>query len=461
MRIFAVCFLVWTMAAATISSAEKLVPTTQLQMQLSFAPVVREASPAVVNIYATRVVAEQVSPFAGDPFFSQFFGFGQSVPRLENSLGSGVIVGADGIVVSNYHVVGDAREIRVVLSDRREFAGEILLSDQDTDIAVIKLQDSDNLPTIELANSDAVQVGDLVLAIGNPFGVGQTVTSGIISGLARSGANVGSQAGYYIQTDAPINPGNSGGALVDMQGQLIGINTSILTRSGGSNGIGFAIPSNMVMQYIAQARAGHTAFIRPWSGLAVQQVDDALADALDQNVPTGAMITEIHPKSPFAAANMQPGDVILSINDLPVNGPAELEFRLSTSGLGSDAAIRFLRDGTPSNATVAVAQAPDTPDSAPFLVTASSPFNGLVVARVNPKFISDLDLPLSSQGVIVLQAEGYASRIGLRPGDTIVRINGTKILAPSDIENAATTDTSSWEIEIQRDGRMVRVRLQI
>ena len=449
------------MAAATFSTAEKLLPTNQFQMQLSFAPVVREASPAVVNIYATRVVAEQVSPFAGDPFFSQFFGFGQTVPRLQNSLGSGVIVGADGIVLSNFHVVGDATDIRIVLSDRREFVGEILLSDQDADIAVIKLQDPDNLPTIELANSDAIQVGDLVLAIGNPFGVGQTVTSGIISGLARSGANVGSQAGYYIQTDAPINLGNSGGALVDMQGQLIGINTSILTRSGGSNGIGFAIPSNMVMQYIAQARAGHTAFIRPWSGLTVQQVDDALADALGQNVPTGAMVTEIHPQSPFTAAGMVPGDVILSINDLPVNGSAELEFRLTTSRLGSDAVIRFLRDGTTSTALVAVASAPDTPSSAPFQVTTKSPFNGLVVASVNPKFISDLDLPLSTQGVIVLQAEGYASRIGLRPGDTIVRINGTDIRAPSDIENAAIINTSSWEIEIQRDGRMVRVRLQI
>lgn len=461
MRIFAVCFLIWSMAAATFSTAENLVPANQLQMQLSFAPVVREASPAVVNIYATRVVAEQVSPFAGDPFFSQFFGFGQTVPRLQNSLGSGVIVGADGIVLSNYHVVGDATDIRIVLSDRREFVGEILLSDQDADIAVIKLQDFDNLPTIELANSDAVHVGDLVLAIGNPFGVGQTVTSGIISGLARSGANVGSQAGYYIQTDAPINPGNSGGALVDMQGRLIGINTSILTRSGGSNGIGFAIPSNMVSQYVAQARAGHSAFVRPWSGLAVQQVDDALADALGQDVPAGAMITELHPQSPFAATGMQPGDVILSINDLPVNGPAELEFRLTTSRLGSDAVIRFLRDGTPSTATIAVASAPDTPTSAPFQVTANSPFNGLVVASVNPKFISDLNLPLSTQGVIVLQAEGYASRIGLRPGDTIVRINGTNILIPSDIENAAASDTSSWEIEIQRDGRMVRVRLQI
>ncbi|HHC29646.1 MAG TPA: trypsin-like serine protease, partial [Rhodobacterales bacterium] len=221
-------------------AAKSTVPQSRAQVQLTFAPVVERAAPSVVNIYAKQVVAEQVSPFFEDPFFRQFFGdLGAVRPKEKNSLGSGVIVG-DGLVVSNFHVVENATEIRVVLADRREFDGELVLADERADLAVIRVAGGENLPTLDLADSDALAVGDLVLAIGNPFGVGQTVSSGIISGLARSGRGGGAfNAGsYFIQTDAPINPGNSGGALVDMAGRLVGINTQILTRSGGSNGIG-------------------------------------------------------------------------------------------------------------------------------------------------------------------------------------------------------------------------------
>ena len=218
-------------------------PQSSAQLQLSFAPVVKKAAPAVVNIYAKRIVERRVSPFANDPMFSQMFrDRGRLVPRVENSLGSGVILTPAGMVVSNYHVVGMATEIRVVLADRREFIADVLLGDKEADLAVLKLRGAQDLPALAFRDSDAVEVGDLVLAIGNPFGVGQTVSSGIVSGLARSGLSIGSGRGYFIQTDAPINPGNSGGALVDMDGRLVGVNTAILTRSGGSNGIGLPSP---------------------------------------------------------------------------------------------------------------------------------------------------------------------------------------------------------------------------
>jgi S1-C subfamily serine protease len=251
-----------------LAGAETAVPESPAQIALSFAPVVKETAPAVVNIYARQVVQDRANPFAGDPFFDQFFqDFGDTRPRVQNSLGSGVIVVAEGIVVSNHHVIADATDIRVVLADRREFAARVLLDDPQSDLAVLKVDTDTPLPALPIGDSEALQVGDLVLAIGNPFGVGQTVSSGIVSGLARSALQVGDGTGYFVQTDAPINPGNSGGALVDMAGRLVGINTAIVTRDGGSNGIGFAVPSDLVAVVVAQALAGETAFRRPWAGV--------------------------------------------------------------------------------------------------------------------------------------------------------------------------------------------------
>ena len=263
------CFVLAALAAtpslAQSTAPDSKLPQSQAEISLSFAPLVKAATPAVVNIYARRVV-ESGSPFAGDPLFGNLFRDFGSRPRVQNSLGSGVILSPDGIVVSNYHVVGQATEIRVVLNNGAEFAADVLLGDEEADLAILKLQDAEDMPTLALRDSDTVEVGELVLAIGNPFGVGQTVSSGIVSGLARSGTATGNARGYFIQTDAPINPGNSGGALIDVRGQLIGVNTSILTRSGGSNGIGFAIPSALVAQFVDQARDGKTQLERACAG---------------------------------------------------------------------------------------------------------------------------------------------------------------------------------------------------
>ncbi len=331
---------------------------------------------------------------------------------------------------------------------------------------MIRLQDAHDLPYLELGDSEALEVGDLVLAIGNPFGVGQTVTSGIISALARSGAAMGPErgadggSGYFVQTDAPINPGNSGGALVDMSGRLVGVNTSILTRSGGSNGIGFAIPSNLVRQYIAQAAEGRSRFTRPWSGIAVQEVDHALAEALGQEVPAGVLITQLHPDSPFAAAGLRQGDVILALDGQAVNGAAELEYRLAARGLDAEAEVAFRRaERAQDVARVRLGPAPDTPRSEPVTIEARSPLNGLVVADVNPRRIEELGLPLDAEGAAVLRAEGYAARLGLRRGDVIEALNGIEIHTAATLEREAGRAARGWVLDLLRDGR--RVRLQV
>ena len=270
------------LVVAPASAQRKEPPPSREAAQYSFAPIVKKAAPAVVNVYVRARVPTFVSPFADDPLFRRFFGerFGMPQERIQNSLGSGVIVSPDGIVVTNTHVVkiGGAAEIRIALADRREFDAKVVQQDEKSDIAVLRIEGGDGrFPYLQFEDSDAVEVGDMVLAIGNPFGVGQTVTSGIISALART--EVGnSEAQVFIQTDAAINPGNSGGALVDMAGRVVGINTAIFSRSGGSHGVGFAIPSNMVKLIVDSAVAGRK-LERPWLGAKLDAVTREMAEA--------------------------------------------------------------------------------------------------------------------------------------------------------------------------------------
>lgn len=432
------------------------VPRTQAEISLGFAPVVQHAAPAVVNIYAKRVVQEQSSPFAGDPFFQDLFrDFGSTRPRVQNSLGSGVILGADGIIVSNYHVVGQATDIRVVLSDRREFHAQVLLGDRDADLAVLKLDGVDGLPTLALRDSDRVQVGELALAIGNPFGVGQTVSSGIVSGLARSGVATGSSRGYFIQTDAPINPGNSGGALVDINGDLIGINTAIVSRSGGSNGIGFAIPANLISQFLMQARAGATRFERPWAGLSGQPVDFDLAASLGIDIPEGMLISDMHAQSPFAQAGFEPGDVVTAVDGLPVNSPPEMLFRMTVRGIGSTAMVTRLRDGKESIREVSMIAAPDVPPADLTELDDRTVLPGLVVARVNPRVITDYNLSFRQEGVVITNPGPIAARVGLQPGDVVNAINGKEISSPADVRRALRNPGRRVRMDLLRGGQRI------
>lgn len=435
-------------------------PSSAAEISLSFAPVVKATVPAVVNIYASRVVEERLSPFAGDPFFDQFFnGYGQTQPRVQNSLGSGVIVSSDGIVVSNYHVVGQATEIRVVLNDRREYAADLILGDEESDLAILRLQDAADLPALEFRNSDQVEVGDLVLAIGNPFGVGQTVSSGIVSGLARSSVELG--RGYFIQTDAAINPGNSGGALVDMQGRLVGINTAILTRSGGSNGIGFAIPANLVQTVVAQAEAGGTRFERPWAGVQGQAMDAGLAAAMNLARPDGVLLVDVHPESPFAQAGLRGGDVVLSVAGEPTNTPQEMIFRLSALGIGTTVPVTYLDEDSAKTVDVTLIAAPETPPRDPVTITGAVALRGLSVARINPALSAEMGLAMEATGVVVTQVQDLAAQVGLRPGDVVLAINGRAVTDPRDVADAAQEQTRRWGIDVNRAGQIVRLRFRL
>ncbi|MCL6283585.1 trypsin-like peptidase domain-containing protein [Ruegeria sp. 2012CJ41-6] len=448
---------------ASVALAETRVPASQSEISLGFAPVVKQAAPAVVNIYAKIVRPGRANPFFSDPFFQDFFGrsFGEPQPRVQNSLGSGVILSEDGYVVSNYHVVGSATEIRVVTTDRREHSAQVVLGDKESDIAILRLSEATDLPFLSLRDSDHVEVGELVLAIGNPFGVGQTVSSGIVSGLARSGTATGNARGYFLQTDAPINPGNSGGALVDVNGDLIGINTSILTRSGGSNGIGFAIPANLVAEFLRQARQGAEAFQQPWAGMSGQPMTADIAESLGLDLPGGFVLSGLHPLSPFAKAGFRAGDVITHMDGQEVNSPPEMMFRMAVAGIGGSAMVIRYRGGASEQVEVAMHPAPDEPPAQETTLDDRTVLPGLTVARANPAVIAGLTLSVSTEGVVVLDPGAYGNRAGIRRGDVVERINDREIISPADVQQALTDPGRRVRMVLNRRGQSVSLRFRL
>ena len=441
--------------------AEQKVPQSQMEIQLSFVPLVKQAAPAVVNIYATRVTEARGNSFLDDPFFQRFFEGATPKPRAQNSLGSGVILSPNGIVVSNYHVVGMATDIRVVLNDRREYSARVLLGDKESDLAILQLEDASDLPSLALRTSDDVQVGELTLAIGNPFGVGQTVSSGIISGLARSGGSGGNGTGYFIQTDAPINPGNSGGALIDMAGHLIGVNTSILTRSGGSNGIGFAIPSDLVAEFVTQAKAGSERFHRAWAGVSGQVMDYDMAASFGLDRSGEIIITELHPASPFGAAGFEVGDVITAIDGQPVISGGEMLFRMSVGGIGNTAVVTRTRNGEASDVTVKLISAPDYPPRDFIILDDDAILVGLELALVNPAVSDEMELPTNAAGVVVVNPGPIAVQIGLRRGDIIEAVNTKFVATPGDVREGLTNSARGVRLDIVRDGSRVQLRFRL
>ncbi|WP_146346065.1 trypsin-like peptidase domain-containing protein [Phaeobacter marinintestinus] len=459
---FRLLILAVGIALAAPALSQTQVPQSQSQISLGFAPLVKQAAPAVVNIYAKIVRQGYDSPFSNDPFFRDFFrGFGTPQPRVQNSLGSGVILSDDGIVVSNYHVVGQATDIRVVTNDRKEYTARVILGDQGADLAILQLEEVKDLPYLRLRNSDHVEVGELVLAIGNPFGVGQTVSSGIVSGLARTGAGGGQGRGYFIQTDAPINPGNSGGALIDVNGDLIGINTRIVSRSGGSNGIGFAIPANLVAEFVHQARAGNERFELPWAGMAGQPVDSDLAASMGLDLPEGIVISDLHADSPFLKAGFAVGDVITEVDGLPVNTAPEMIFRMTVAGLGNTAQVtRATPDGSEQVAVPMIAP-PDTPKAERLTLDDKTVLPGLSVARVNPAVIAQVGLPLSTEGVVVIDPGAYGARAGFQPGDVLLTINKTEIDRTGDVRKALTKPGRWVQVDLMRRGGRMSMRFRL
>ena len=432
------------------------VPTSTAQVQLSYAPVVKRAAPAVVNVYAARVV-ENRNPFLNDPLFRQFFG---SVPREQvlRSLGSGVIVDPSGLVVTNHHVIEGASEVKVALSDKREFDAEIVLKDEHSDLSVLRLKGvNEKFPVLDFANSDDVQVGDLVLAIGDPFGVGQTVTHGIVSALARTQVGI-SDYQFFIQTDAAINPGNSGGALVDLNGGLVGINTAIYSRSGGSQGIGFAIPANMVRVVVTSARGGNAAVKRPWLGAKLQEVTPEIADSIGLKRPSGALVANVAAGGPAARAGIKTGDVIVGIDGTVVDDPNSFDYRFATKPLGGNAQVTLLRQGREAGVTVVLQTAPELPREEVDIHT-RSPFLGAKVANLSPALADELRLDTQAQGVVIVSiAEGStAQSVGFRRGDIVVSVNNQKIERSADLDRVTRAGGRQWRVTIDRGGQQISV----
>jgi serine protease Do len=458
--------LLSVLMAQSASAQDRRIPQAQDEIRLSFAPIVRQAAPAVTNIFAKRVVrGEMRSPLLNDPFLRRFFDdgfFGRRLPRerMQNTLGSGVLVRSDGVIVTNNHVIENMTEIRVVLSDRREFDAEVILTDPQTDLAVLKIDPGDEvLPVLPFADSDSVEVGDLVLAIGNPFGVGQTVTSGIVSATSRTQAGV-SDYQFFIQTDAAINPGNSGGALVGVDGRLIGVNTAIFSRSGGSIGIGFAIPSNMV-ERIVESALNDKVVVRPWLGASGQVVTADIAASLGLARPIGILISHIYPNGPAAKAGLKVGDVLMKIDGWEIYDPQSLRYRIATGKIGGEAAVTVWRDGGARDLLVPLLSPPEDPPRNLTLLAGKHPLTGLTIANLSPAFSEELGIEGEDRGVIIakIPPASPARRLGLRQGDILVKIGDTPIARVSDVVKATDTPRKVWELQIKRGDRIIGMRI--
>jgi Do/DeqQ family serine protease len=434
----------------------KTLPQSQAEVQLSFAPLVKQTAGTVVNVYAEKVV-ERPSLYS-DPFFQEFFG--QQLPNRtekQSSLGSGVIIAKDGLVITNNHVISGADDIKIALSDGREFPAKVTFKDERLDLALLKVQGGGSFSALPIGDSDGVEVGDLVLAVGNPFGVGQTVTSGIVSALARNRVGEGDFS-FFIQTDASINPGNSGGALINMRGELIGLNTAIVSRDGGSNGIGFAIPANLVKVFIEAARGGQSGFTRPYVGASFEPVTSEVAEALGLKLARGALVTKIVKDGPADKAGLKPGEVVTAVNGRAVEHPDALGYRLTTAGLGSTVTLTVSDNGKEREVSLTLQQAPETRPKDERLIDGRNPFAGALVANLSPRLAQQLQMPAEATGVVIeeISRGSPAARLGFEPRDIIIAINGQEITSTEGLQAMLESDPNFWRVEIDRGGQRIR-----
>jgi serine protease Do len=445
--------------AASVQSPEivgPLVPAT------GFSPIVKKTGPSVVSITSTSIMkaaddGDSLSQlFRGFPGFEmpdnpQFRG-----PRKQQAAGSGVIMTSDGYILTNHHVVDSATKVHVVLSDKREFDAKVVGTDSDADIAVIKV-DATGLPAVTIGDSSRVEVGDVALAIGNPFALGQTVTMGIVSALGRTGLGIEAYENF-IQTDAAVNPGNSGGALVNTRGELIGINTAILSESGGNQGIGFAIPSNMARSLMNQIK-DHGKVTRGYIGIVPQDLTPQLASSFGIKDTKGALVSFVEDNSPAANAGMQRGDVIREVNGKAINDQGELRNQIAELEPGNTLSLKVLRNGAEKTLSVKVAARPveTASKSAPVPDAGTSGKLGVAIQDLNPQIARQLGLPPSVTGVVVtqVQPDSPAADAGLKRGDVVQEVNRQPVKSASDFKNAVSQSAKSFLLLIHRDDKTI------
>jgi Do/DeqQ family serine protease len=422
----------------------------------TLAPLLARVTPGVVNIAVVGSAAEARNPLLDDPFFRRFFE-GPDAPLAppstpRQSIGSGVIIDSDeGLVVTNHHVVQGADSIIVTLNDRREYNAILVGSDAGTDVALLRVMADTDLTEIPLGNSSELAVGDYVVAIGNPFGLGQTATAGIVSAKGRSGVNIESFEDF-IQTDASINPGNSGGALVDIKGRLLGVNTAILSGTGGNIGIGFAIPSNMVSEVVAQLLE-HGNVQRGRIGLAIQDVTPGLAQALELKVDRGALVTQIETGSPAERAGLEAGDVIVAIGDDAIDDSADLRNEVGLVRAGKDVAVTFVR--ADERHTVRATVAADAADGGPAARAADPASVSLLAGATVMELPSDHPTYGRVRGVWVsgVAPGSAAARFGLRPDDLVTAVNRQPVASVANLTAVLADATPPIALQIQREGR--------
>jgi serine protease Do len=420
----------------------------------SIADIAERALPSVVNISLTKTSqVRQQSPF---PFF---FGPPEQGERREQGMGSGVIVSSDGTILTNNHVVSDATEIKVTTYDKREFDATVVGTDPKSDLAVIRVKGNPaNLKPIEFGDSSRLRLGDVVLAIGNPFGVGQTVTMGIVSAKGRADLGIVDYEDF-IQTDAAINPGNSGGALVNMEGQLVGVNTAILSRSGGYQGIGFAIPTNMASP-IAEALKKNGHVVRGWLGVGIQDVDGELAAAMKLPVAHGVLLSDVKSDGPAARAGLKRGDVVVKLDGRAINSAGEFRNAVAAAGGGKKASMEFYRDGKLQTMAVQLGEMPNDQVAAAQSggPAAQGALDGLVLEELNVENRRAFDLPTNLQkGVVITRIDprGSAARAGLRPGDVVLEVNRTPVDGLSKFQELYSKAKGNVLLLINRHGSTV------
>jgi serine protease Do len=454
------CLAGLTAPAVAATTPTQTVPQSMMQVQQSFAPVVRKIAPAVVNVYARSVVQAPMNPLMQDPLFQRFFGVSPEFrQRVQQSLGSGVIVRGDGVILTNNHVIEGGQDIIVALSDKREFHAKVLLADSRTDLAVLKIDTKgEKLPTIDFGDSDRLNVGDLVLAVGDPFGVGQTVTMGIISALARTQVSA-SDYQFFIQTDAAINPGNSGGALVTTDGRLAGINTSIYSRTGESIGIGFAIPANLARRVVESALGGGGIHLA-WVGAEGQPVTGDIAASLGLLRPGGVVLKSIYPGGPVANAGLRTGDVILTVDGVEVDDMQGLNYRTATHKAGDVVKLHVSSGGKQRDVAVTLAVPPENPPRQLTTVAGHNPLTGAKVENLSPAVAMDVQASLMARGVVVVSvADGsIAANYGFQTGDIIRAINGAAIGNIGDLAHALNS-AQQWNMVVERAGHKLSLNV--